>query len=132
MTKNDNLQSNDNDNDNDNEFIKIKIRRDGDRALSFTGRVIAQVDSRRNDNFRWTAVTIYRTKGGKIVVEIENVNQWQGSSNMVQAESFCVVNEAIDYLRDRDGELSSIAQKAIEEAGTIDREFKLSFVEHVD
>ena len=129
---NHNLQSHKNDIDIDNEFNKIKIRRDGEHALTFTGRVIAQVDSRRNDGFVWTEITIYRTKGNKIVVEIEDVSQWQGAHNMVRAESFCLVHDAINYLRDEDGELSSISQSAIEEAGTVDREFELSFVEHVD
>ncbi len=117
---------------------KHKIRRDGDRALEFSGRIIGEGSDWTHNSTRWTTVTIYRTAGGKIVVKLHDRTQWQGESDTIRAESFRTVSEAISYLRNSDenydGEsyLSQEAQAAIESAGEEDSEFASAFTDNIE
>ncbi len=117
---------------------KHKIRRDGDRALEFSGRIIGEGSDWNHNSTRWTHVRIYRTSGNRIVVKIHDRTQWQGESDTVRAESFKTVSEAISYLRNSnenyDGEsyLSQEAQAAIESAGEEDSEFASAFTENIE
>ena len=113
-----------------------KIRRDGERALAFSGRIIGQADDKDHNSTRWTTVTIYRTASGRIVVEVEDRTQWQGESDHVRADSFGTATGAIGYLRhsyedNYDAELSSAAQEAIEDAAKNDAEFADAFTETI-
>ena len=120
--------------------IGYKIRRDGERALAFTGRIIGQADDKSHNSTRWQAVTIYRTASGRIVAKVEDRTQWQGESDHVRADSFATANEAIRYLRfandwyendGYDGILPEAAQEAIEDAGKNDEEFSSAFTETI-
>ena len=116
--------------------IGYKIRRDGERALAFTGRIIGSADDKDHNSTRWEAVTIYRTASGRIVVEVEDRTQWQGESDHVRADSFGTATGAIGYLRHADGDyydadLSSAAQEAIEDAAKNDAEFATAFTETI-
>ena len=117
---------------------KHKIRRDGERALEFSGRIIGEGSDWTHNSTRWTTVTIYRTAGGRIVVKLHDRTQWQGESDTIRAESFKTVSEAISYLRNSDenydGEsyLSPEAQAAIESAGESDAEFASAFTETIE
>ena len=113
-----------------------KIRRDGERALAFTGRIIGQADDKSHNSTRWTTVTIYRTSSGRIVVEVEDRTQWQGESDHVRADSFSTATGAIGYLRhdfedNYDANLSPEAQEAIEDAAKNDEEFSTAFTETI-
>ena len=113
-----------------------KIRRDGERALAFSGRIIGQADDKSHNSTRWTTVTIYRTASGRIVVEVEDRTQWQGESDHVRADSFATATGAISYLRhadedNYDANLSSAAQEALEDAGQNDAEFASAFTETI-
>ena len=115
-----------------------KIRRDGERALAFTGRIIGQADDKDHNSTRWTTVTIYRTASGMVVVEVEDRTQWQGESDHVRADSFLTAAGAISYLRFLNGEdynygpnLSPEAQEAIEDAAKNDEEFASAFTETI-
>ena len=113
-----------------------KIRRDGERALAFTGRIIGQADDKDHNSTRWEAVTIYRTASGRVVAKVEDRTQWQGESDHVRADSFLTVSEAINYLRnsgdyDIEGYLSASAQEAIEDAAKNDAEFADAFTETI-
>jgi EXLDI family protein len=113
-----------------------KIRRDGERALAFSGRIIGQADDKDHNSTRWEAVTIYRTASGRIVVEVEDRTQWQGESDHVRADSFATASGAIGYLRHADGDyydadLSPAAQEAIEDAAKNDEEFATAFTENI-
>ena len=116
--------------------IGYKIRRDGERALAFSGRIIGQADDKNHNSTRWTTVTIYRTASGRIVVEVEDRTQWQGESDHVRADSFATATGAIGYLRHAEGDyydadLSPAAQEAIEDAGQNDAEFASAFTETI-
>ena len=113
-----------------------KIRRDGERALAFAGRIIGSADDKSHNSTRWEAVTIYRTASGRIVVEVEDRTQWQGESDHVRADSFATATGAISYLRhadedNYDANLSSAAQEAIEDAAKNDEEFASAFTENI-
>jgi EXLDI family protein len=113
-----------------------KIRRDGERALAFTGRIIGQADDKDHNSTRWTTVTIYRTASGRVVAKVEDRTQWQGESDHVRADSFSTATGAISYLRHADGDyydanLSSAAQEAIEDAAKNDAEFASAFTETI-
>ena len=113
-----------------------KIRRDGERALAFSGRIIGQADNKDHNSTRWTTVTIYRTASGRIVAKVHDRTQWQGESDHVRADSFKTVSEAIGYLRhadedNYDANLSSAAQEAIEDAAKNDEEFSSAFTETI-
>ena len=114
----------------------FKIRRDGERALAFSGRIIGSADDKDHNSTRWTTVTIYRTASGRIVVEVEDRTQWQGESDHVRADSFSTATGAIGYLRhadedNYDADLSSAAQEAIEDAAKNDEEFASAFTETI-
>ena len=113
-----------------------KIRRDGERALAFSGRIIGQADDKSHNSTRWTTVTIYRTASGRIVAKVEDRTQWQGESDHVRADSFSTATGAISYLRhsyedNYDADLSPAAQEAIEDAGQNDAEFASAFTETI-
>lgn len=113
-----------------------KIRRDGERALAFTGRIIGQADDKNHNSTRWTTVTIYRTASGRIVAKVHDRTQWQGESDHVRADSFLTAAGAISYLRnsgdyDIEGYLSPEAQEAIEDAAKNDEEFASAFTETI-
>ena len=116
--------------------IGYKIRRDGERALAFSGRIIGQADDKSHNSTRWTTVTIYRTASGRIVAKVEDRTQWQGESDHVRADSFSTATGAISYLRhsyedNYDADLSPAAQEAIEDAGQNDAEFASAFTETI-
>ena len=116
--------------------IGYKIRRDGERALAFSGRIIGSADDKDHNSTRWEAVTIYRTASGRIVVEVEDRTQWQGESDHVRADSFGTATGAISYLRhadedNYDADLSPAAQEAIEDAAKNDAEFADAFTETI-
>ena len=113
-----------------------KIRRDGERALAFSGRIIGQADDKDHNSTRWQAVTIYRTASGRIVAKVEDRTQWQGESDHVRADCFGTATGAISYLRhsfgyNYDADLSSAAQEAIEDAAKNDAEFADAFTETI-
>lgn len=43
--------------------------RDGQRPLTFTGRLLAESDSQTGNDVRWTELTLYVTTNGKYVIE---------------------------------------------------------------
>jgi EXLDI family protein len=53
------------------------LRRDDKPPLRFRGRQIAYADTADRNSTRWTEVTVYRTVGGRCVLYIREVSQWQ-------------------------------------------------------
>lgn len=43
--------------------------RDGDRLLTFDGRLLASVSSREGDKDRWTEMRVFQTTGGSYILE---------------------------------------------------------------
>jgi len=116
-------------------FVPFKIKRDGFPPLTFTGIILSTSNDRiryGNQQHRWTTITIYRTKGNKIIVKTEIQTCWEGETDHVKASSFSTASEVIEFMKGWSGQISSVAQSAIEEASKIDSEFESVYVEHVD
>ncbi|AKJ72613.1 hypothetical protein PP301_gp109 [Gordonia phage GMA2] len=47
--------------------LKTVTVRDESRSLTFTGVKLASISSKRDDRPRWTAIDLYRTKGGAFI-----------------------------------------------------------------
>lgn len=66
-----------------NEMKLTTIKRDGEKDLRFTGKVIASASGRwsngREQN-RFDEITVYRTSGGNYVLHQEYITFWQGES----------------------------------------------------
>lgn len=108
------------------------LNRTGQPPLRFTGTLIASENGRGTNDTRWSIVSLYRTKGGKIIVYVESITQWQGESSYYKGRSVTTAQEAIDYLKDDEGHIGRTSQRAIEKAVDVDPEFAAAWVESVD
>lgn len=54
------------------------LRRDNKPPLRFRGDRIGYADTAGPNSTRWTEVHVYRTQGGRCVLYIREVSQWQG------------------------------------------------------
>jgi hypothetical protein len=117
------------------QFQSITVERDGFPPLKFQGFLIAKADNRTVSGpgqNRWTTVTLYRTKGGKIVAKVKHSTQWEGEHNSSNATSVATAKEAIEWLKNGEDRIGRVSQEAIERAADVDDEFKAAFVEEVD
>lgn len=107
------------------------ITRDGQPPLRFEGAIIGSASSCRVDT-RGTDITIYRTKGGRFVAQVERWTRWQGESGSDSAAAKDTLSELSEWLaEDNNGTLGRIAQEAIEEAIKKDPTLRDQFVEDV-
>ena len=114
----------------------IQINRTGEPPLRFTGVEIGSGDTRiegGNRANRWTEVTIYRTKGGKLIAHVGYRTCWQGEHDTDNAKSFETPAELVEWLKDdNDGRLGRASQEACEDAAKNDEAFGKAFVEEVE
>jgi len=75
------------------------LRRDDKPPLRFRGRQIAYADTADRNSTRWTEVTVYRTKGGKCVLYIREVSQWQGEGTSRWGWTVSCPEEIPDLIR---------------------------------
>lgn len=71
----------DTDTDEDTDMETITVERDNDADLRFEGEQIASASSHHFEgprNIRWTELSLYRTKGGKLVCSETGCTRWQG------------------------------------------------------
>jgi hypothetical protein len=85
-------------------MAEIRLTRTGDAPLVFSGKEVAQAAgprrSGRQEQTRWTDLTVYRTEGGKLVAEIVYRSTWQGESDEHRAIVCDDERGLIDALRD--------------------------------
>lgn len=114
----------------------ITIARDGKPPLRFTGCKIAHADNRAHQGERqnrWTVLDLYKTKGGKYVIERTHRTCWQGESDRSAAESFATAKEVIVWLTDdNDGELGGVSQELLAKISKEDPNFEAAYVEEVE
>lgn len=115
---------------------KHTITRDGDKPIVFTGERIGEGSTHSNqgsNEFRYTDVYIYRTKGGKYVVDVQHITRWQGEQSTSTAAALDTPDDVIAWLKeDNDGNLGRASQEACEEAAKNDEAFGKAFVEEVE
>jgi EXLDI family protein len=75
------------------------LRRDDKPPLRFRGRQLAYADTAGPNSTRWTEVTVYRTAGGKCVLYIREVSQWQGEGTSRWGWTVSRPTEIPDYIR---------------------------------
>jgi hypothetical protein len=74
---------------------KYKLERTGQAPLSFEGALIAENEGKwaaGKEQNRWHDLRLYRTSGGKYVLQIEYCTQWQGELSYAQAEVVAAEN----------------------------------------
>lgn len=117
------------------------IKRDGQRNLTFQGELIAEAHGRwqngREQN-RWTDLTLYKTAGGKYVLQNEYNTQWQGEANSDDAWVLATAQEVYDKLtedaieHDSEQPLGRLDKELLEDAAKADPAFAALLVEAVD
>ena len=63
------------------ELKRYVVKRDGQRDLSFEGEKLNWVTTNTWNSSRWTECSLYKTKGGKYVIEKCHYTLWQGEFN---------------------------------------------------
>ena len=99
------------------EYEDYEIERDGERNLSFKGKLIASSSTRTNSSSRWTDYSIYKTIGGKIVFAIGVRTLWQGENDSHMATVYKGLPECFEEL---EGEISYEALKDLAEQLDVD------------
>ena len=114
---------------------KTIIYRDGLPPIAFTGEKIGygsnEIQNGNRAN-RWTEVAIWKTKGGRYIAHVERYTCWQGESGSSDGTSCGTVAEVIAALRNEDGLLGVVSQKAVEQASETDPAFANAWVEEVE
>ena len=111
---------------------KHTIIRDGNPPITFTGEELSSATSEDHNSTRWTEITIYRTKGGKIVAHVERFTRWEGESGHDTAEAFDDFGQAIEWLKGDEGTLGRVSQQAVEEAIAKNPELSKFWVQEVE
>lgn len=92
---------------------KIRVHRDGQRDLVFQGAKIAGTSNMHRDDTRWTELVMWKTAGGKYVIQRQYITRWQGERDTVEAHVF----DSVDAIREHYGdELPNLDYALISEA----------------
>lgn len=117
-------------------YKQQQIARDGQPPIRFVGQCIGCGQSDRgSDDTRGTDISIYETKGGKYVAEVDRWTRWQGESGSSKAQPFGNFPDLIDWLREdsHDGQtLGRVSQEAVEDAIKTRPELAQHWVEVID
>ena len=83
------------------EIQEYTLTRTGERPLKFKGEVIAEAGGHWHvgqEQNRWHEIRIYKTAGGKHVLEVEYCTCWQGEDSNHRAIVYDTLEEAVDAL----------------------------------
>lgn len=111
------------------------LSRQGLPPIRFEGEIVGEGTTHSHQGSgqnRWTEVDIYRTKGGKFVVQVARMTIWEGESDHYSAASKATPKEIIDWLKGDDGTLGKASQEAVENAVKNCQEFAAVWVENVE
>jgi len=114
------------------EMEKYTIKRDGLPPIAFTGALIGSGSSRSNDNWSWTNVAIYQTRGGRFVAAVEGITCYEGGRDSYSATSLPTAAEVVEWLKKDSGELGRVSQEAVEDAAENSEAFAAEWVEEVE
>lgn len=82
--------------------MKYTIERTGMRPLSFEGERIFYTNNRNHNSTRWTYLDVYQTQGGKIVVAVDYISQWEGEKSTTNAHVFSSKEEALSFVENEE------------------------------
>lgn len=111
---------------------KIRLHRDNQKDLVFNGEEIASTSSKwisGQDQTRWTEYTLYRTAGGKYVLQRVYITRWQGESGSEEAEIFDDADALGEHIG---GEISNTEYALIAEAAKKCPELESLIVEEIE
>lgn len=80
----------------------IRLSRTGREPLEFDGTLVAEASThahRGPQENRWHDLSVYRTRGGKIVLAVRYNTCWQGEHDHHDAEVFDAPSDLADYLQ---------------------------------
>lgn len=98
---------------------ELRVPRDGDRDLAFSGRRLAEETRTSRDETRGTTVAIYVTVGGNLVTAVQQWESKKGRRQVAAARAAVhdLPDQALDWLKqDAGGELGPASKGAWESA----------------
>ena len=100
---------------------QFEIRRTAGRLLRFRGERLAHVSEHSHQGStqnRWYEFCLYRTTGGRYVLEQDYFTQWQGESNSITARVLDTIPDVIAALAFESGEVTGALElELLEKAG---------------
>lgn len=93
-----------------NEMKKIEIKVEGWQDLSFTGELLARIESSWLG--RWEALTLYRTEGEKFICVKQYVTCWKDDNNSSTIKTVEKHQDVIDFFG-----FGKMAKELYEKAG---------------
>lgn len=119
---------------------EIKIKRDGNRDLLFSGTMLGHADGRTVSGpgqNRWSEVWLYRTDSGKYVWEHKYNSQWEGESGSHTANVYDSAEELIAGIEYREAaehgypRFGRLDKECLEEAAKEDKAIEEALVERI-
>lgn len=77
------------------------LKRTGDRPLKFNGELVAEVGGKWHagaEQNRWYEIRVYRTAGGKYVVEVAYETMWQGEDSYHYARVCNTIRDVLEEI----------------------------------
>jgi len=111
------------------------ILRDGQKNLRFTGEMLADVDNKwvaDMVNNRWHELSLFKTKGGKYVLQEVYCTIYQGELEAYSAKVLNTAKEVLEALTDGEGVLTDLDKKLMQQAAKNDSAFTDLWVEVLD
>lgn len=111
---------------------KIRVKRDGEKDLSFTGELVASASSQwqnGRDQTRWTELEIYLTSGGRWVYSRAYVTRWQGEQGGNEAHVFDTAMGLVGHLEE--GGITALGKEVIEQLAKQNSDFERLPVEEI-
>jgi len=96
------------------------------KTVRFTGQEIASASGRwvaGRDQNRWTDLTLYRTKGGRYILDIDYTTQWQGEQCSRQIYVCDTAAAVVGQLTSEEGELGRLDTELLQKAAKNDPAF---------
>lgn len=101
----------------------IKLTRDGDKDVMFTGELLAKGSSRKNDSTRWTEIRLFKSKAGNYIASVVGRSLWEGEHNRYQVHLCGSSTESVIEALREEGHLGWLAKDVLAEAGIETAEF---------
>jgi hypothetical protein len=111
------------------------VTRDGQKDLRFSGELLVEANNKwvaGRENNRWHELSLYRTTGGKYVLQEVYRTQWQGEIDRHGAAVYGTAEEVLDALTCEDGGLSDLDKELLQRAAKADPGFASLWTETLE